>query len=259
MRYRAGALVFALVAAVVLTHAGAAQGIDTAQRAAYRRWCKAIDSNPIVAPVSWYDETDRHSPADLRDAVAGLVSHGPSLLPFLVQELRQETDLMRLRRLFGLLKRVAGIDLPAVGLRLWQLPSSNESLYVLKTRFLNDWDMGQYAHATTLLRTTWTEGPLKQDGSVDPNSTLPLLRFGVFAIPFIAERIERENSPVLFASFLNVTYQMDLYVTFYEHPRTSFSTAQEKLTFVKKWARQNEHRFAGLKALQEQIAALAAK
>ena len=78
-------------------------------RAPYARWRQAVDSNPALGDPFWVS-TDS-GPAELRSAVGDLLSLGPNLTPFLVEEMRSEKDQMRLYQLVILLNAVSGINL----------------------------------------------------------------------------------------------------------------------------------------------------
>jgi hypothetical protein len=258
MRYLVSVLVIACIAVVMFAPVAARQDDDAACRAAYAQWRAAVEAHPQLGDPFWFDSHNQ-GPADLRKAVDNVVSYGPNLVPTLVEELRSEGDHMRVYRLLGLLRRVAGIDLN------FDLKATTgqahywEAVPALKSRFLSKWDAGDYANATVILGAGWKDPGVGTDGSVSPENLGPLLQYGVFAVPFIADKLTRHESPVLFAAFLNVTDHMDEYTRFYKHPGNSFATGQEKAAFMKQWAHDNVHKFSRLKGLQDQIAALAAK
>jgi hypothetical protein len=133
-----------------------------------------------------------------------------------------------------------------------------------KGRFLSQWDSGDYANATVLLRKAWKDpDPTNTVERIDPMSLTPILRYGVFAIPFIAERLEKQNSPGLFAASLNITGVMagetDQYVDYLEKPLRLMPRREQKVAFVKAWAAQNAQKLDKLKTLHESIRSVAAK
>jgi hypothetical protein len=234
------------------------QDPEQAYRASYHRWRAAIDANPALGEAFWLD-TD-NGPAALRNATAGLVSAGPNLVPFIVREFRTETDQLRLYRLMLLLKRVSGISL--------YFNSGEENFYAampkFKARFLSQWDSGDFENATVLLRKAWKDpDPTNAVEKIDPKSLTPFLRYGVFAIPFIAESLEKQNSPELFAAFLNITgiitRETDQYAEYLENPSRFYPTREHKLTFVKGWAAKNLNKVDRLKDLHEKIMSMAAR
>jgi hypothetical protein len=225
---------------------------EQAHRVAYQRWSDTIDAHPTLGVPFWVQT--ENGPADLREAVAALVSYGPNLVPFLVQELRAETDQARMYRLILLLNRVSGINL--------YYNSGEENVYAavatLKARFLRDWDAGNYTNATALLRKSWKEpDPEDKTPRIDPKSITLLRRYGVYAVPFIAETLQGRNSPEMFAAFLIIADQPALYTAYIEDPSASFSTGAQKMAQVKDWARKNERKMDRLKGLHERIRTLA--
>src|ERR1051326_560197 len=85
------------------------QDADAAYAAAYQKWSSAIEANPKLGEAFWL-RTDI-GPADMRSATQELLSFGPNMTPFLVKELRSETDPQRVYRLVLLLNAVSGINL----------------------------------------------------------------------------------------------------------------------------------------------------
>jgi hypothetical protein len=155
-----------------------------------------------------------------------------------------------------LLNRVSGINL--------YYDSGHENFYdaapELKARFLNEWDSGQYGNATVLLRTAWRDpDPANVVERIDPRSISPVRRYGVYAVPFIAESLQKRDSPELFAAFLIITDETDLYARFLENPSQLFPTRDEKLAFVKGWAARNAGKLDKLKDLHENIRSLASR
>jgi hypothetical protein len=234
------------------------QDSDQAYRAAYQRWLDVIDANPALGEAFWLDTGS--GPSALRNATAELVSAGPNLVPFIVREFRTETDQLRLYRLMLLLKRVSGISL--------YFNSGEENFYAampaFKARFLSQWDSGDFENATVLLRKAWKDpDPTDAVEKIDPKRLTPFLRYGVFAIPFIAESLEKQNSPELFAALLNVTGvitgETDQYVEYLENPSRLFPTRDQKLSFLKGWAGRNLNKLDRLKDLHEKIRSVATR
>ena len=229
------------------------QNAESAYAAAYEKWSRAIESNPGLAEPFWL-RTDI-GPTQMRDAVKDLVSFGPNMTPFLVEEMRQETDPLRTYRLVLLLNSVAGINL--------YYDSGGHSVYdasaQLRDRFVDDWDSGKFQNASQLLRGTWQKGQQASASErIDPRKLTQVRRYGVFAIPFIMENIDRTNSPELFAAFLIITGDSDLYAQYLENPSKHFATRDQKLSSIKSWVSKNEKRMDKLKGLHDQIRMLAA-
>jgi hypothetical protein len=130
-----------------------------------------------------------------------------------------------------------------------------ESAPSRRDRFIKDWDSQKYANAVKVLRDSWQEG--KNVTQIDADKLLSVRRYGVFAIPFIIERIEKDNSPELFAAFLSITDNWDLYAQFSED-FSKVASRDQKLLHMKSWASKNEQKMDKLKGLHERVKALAA-
>ena len=220
-------------------------------RAAFEQWRHAIDSNPVLGEPFWVS-TDT-GPAELRSAVGDLLSIGPNLTPFLVEEMRNEKDHLRLYRLVLLLNGVTGINL--------YYGSGEENHYAamprFRDRFIEDWDSGKYFNATALLQATWTHGDETQSSQgIDPKRLTQIRRYGVFAIPFIIESLEKRDSPELFAAFLIIIGERELYAHYLEKPSDFLPERGQKLSYVKGWAGRNERKIDKLQGLPQQIKAL---
>jgi hypothetical protein len=252
MRFLLGALIAWCIAPAMPATARFPQEPDQGYRTAYLQSRSVIEANPALGDPFWL-QTDVGPPA-LRSAVENVLSFGPNLVPFLVDEFRREADRMRLYRLMLLLNRVSGINL--------YFNSGHENFYdavpEFKARFLSEWDAGNYANASVLLRSAWKDPhPGMTVEKIDPNSITQVRRNGVFAVPFIAESLEQGNSAELFAAFLIITGETALYAEYIEHPSRSFLTHDQKLLFVKGWAGKNEKKVDRLKDLHEKIRSLA--
>ena len=229
------------------------QSDDSAYAAAYDRWTRAIESNPGLGQPFWLRSDI--GPSDMRAAVKDLVSFGPNILPFLVKELKEETDSLRLYRLVLLLNAVAGINL--------YYDSGGLSVYdgspQLRDHFIEDWDSGKFLNSTQLLRDAWKKGhQVTTSERIDPRKLTEVRRYGVFAIPFIVENIESTNSPELFAAFLIITGDSDSYAEYLENPSKHFASRDQKLSSIKSWVSKNEKKIDKLKGLHDQIRMLAA-
>ena len=229
-----------------------AQDAERDHQKAYLRWRDAIEANPGLDVSAWL-RTDA-GPLALRSAVEDLIDFGPNLVPFLVKEFRTETDQMRLYRLMFLLDRVGGINL--------YYGSGHENFYdavpEIRTTFLSDWDAGNYARASELLRVIWKEpNPGRVSEKVDPKSLLPLRRYGVYAIPFIAEGLDKQNSAELFAAFLIITGDSNQYSAYIENPAKLRPTREEKRAAIRGWAQNNASKVDKLGPLHEKVASLA--
>lgn len=230
------------------------QDADSTYAAAYERWSRAIESNPGLSEPFWLRSDI--GPTQMRDAVKGLLSFGPNMVPFLVEKLRHETDPLRIYRLVLLLNSVAGINL--------YYDSDVQSVYEgspqLRDRFIEDWDSGKFLNASQMLRGTWQKGQqASAPERIDPKKITQVRRYGVFAIPFIVENIESTNSSELFAAFLIITGNSDLYAQYLESPSKHFATRDQKLSSIKSWVGKNEKKMDRLKGLHDQIRMLAAK
>lgn len=230
------------------------QQIASDCRAAYERWRRAIDSNPALGEPFWVS-TDS-GPAELRSAVADLLSIGPNLTPFLAEEMRNEKDRFSLYRLVLLLNRVSGINVYSAGLD----ENYVKAMPRFRDRFIEDWDSGRYLNATALLQAAWTYGDETRRGEgIDPKRLTEIRRYGVFALPFIIEGLEKHDSPELFAAFLIISGESELYAHYLEKPSDFLPERGQKLSYVKAWAGKNERKIDKLEGLPQQIKALTSR
>jgi hypothetical protein len=229
-----------------------AQKIDPAYKAVYDEWRKQIDANPVLNVPMWLDPDIRLP--ELRKATRNLLSIGPNLTPLVVEELRTETDHFHQYILIHLLDGVSGINL--------YYDSGAENLWdatpALIEQFIAKWDSGIYLKASELLKSEWKD-PV--DGiapkKVDPDSIIPIRRYGVYALPFIVESLNQRNSSAVFAANLIITGESDRYTRYIKSPSAMFRTRNEKLSYIKAWARKNETRFDKLGDLYSRIEAIA--
>src|ERR1041384_1536366 len=132
---------------------------DPSHAAAYENWSRAIDENPTLGESYWL-RTDI-GPPELRSAVGQLLALGPNMTPFLVEQLRNEKDPLRLYRLVLLLNVVSGVNL--------YFASGEKVLYEAPPEFMDcfvaDWDSGRYLSATESLRNSWRE--TRENGTLD--------------------------------------------------------------------------------------------
>jgi hypothetical protein len=237
---------------VLMASPGPTQNVDPAYKAVYDEWRKQWDGIQVSDCEMWV-RPDCGLP-EQRQATRNLLSIGPNLTPFIVDELRTETDHKRRYILMILLDRVSGVNL--------YYGSGVENFWdatpELIKRFIVKWDSDIYLKASELLKNEWKD-PV--DGAapekVDPKSIVPIIRYGVYALPFIFESLNQRNSSVLFAAYLRITGESDQYREYIESPATMFQTRNEKLSHMKAWARENETKFDKLGALHPQIKAIA--
>ena len=255
---RSGLLIFFLgvivLGATLTKSLPTSQSDDSAYATAYDRWNRAIESNPGLGEPFWLRSDI--GPAEMRAAVNELLSFGPNMLPFLVKELRNETDSMRVYRLLLLLNAVAGIN------RYYDSGEQNvfNRSARLRDSFIEDWDSGKFQNATQLLRGAWQKGhQVPTSERIDPREITQVRRYGVFAIPFINENIESTNSPELFAAFLIITGNSDLYAEYLESPSKHFASREQKRSLIKSWVSKNEKKMDKFKGLHDQIRTLAAE
>ena len=86
---------------------------------------------------------------------------------------------------------------------------------------------------------------------------MPLRRYGVYAIPFIAEGLDTQNSAELFAAFLIITGDSNQYSAYLENPAKLQPTREEKRAAVRGWAQENVGKVDRLGPLHEKVTALA--
>ncbi|MEK6299485.1 MAG: hypothetical protein AABO41_02090 [Acidobacteriota bacterium] len=223
-------------------------------RAAYERWRRAVDSYPALTEPHWVSTAN--VPAELRRAVADLLLIGPNLTPLLVEEMRNEKDNFRLYRLMWLLNRVSGIRLFSVG--------GDENTVAAtpryRDRFIEEWDSKTFLRTTELLEATWTyRDEARRSEVIDPKKLLQIRRYGVFALPFIIEGLEKRDSPELLAAFLIIIGEPELYSYYLEKPTDFLPDRAQKLEYVKSWVGKNERRIEKLEGLPQQIKALTSR
>ena len=100
------------------------------------------------------------------------------------------------------------------------------------------------------MRNTWA-GRGQTTDKIDPKRLAQIRRYGVYALPFIIENVERQNSPELFAAFLIITGKSDLYADYLEHPSSRFASREEKLSLLRSWASGNASKVDKLSGLNE--------
>ncbi|MBO0859433.1 MAG: hypothetical protein J2P21_13310 [Chloracidobacterium sp.] len=237
---------------VLMASPGLAQSAYPDYKAVYDEWRRQVDAHPLLSLPPLFPQYIGDS--DLRNATLNLLSIGPNLTPFIVEEIRTETDLHRQNDLMSLLNRVSGVNLYFCinAKNIW-----NAAPALIK-QFIAKWDSGDFLKASELLKSEWKD-PV--DGTapkkIDPCSIIPIRRYGVYALPFIFESLNQRNSSKLFAAYLIITGESDLYAQYIQSPLTMFQTPGEKLSHIKAWARENETKFDKLGALHTQIKAIA--
>jgi hypothetical protein len=231
---------------------GPAQTAYPDYKAVYDEWRRQVDANPQLSLPPLHPKY--MPPSDLRNATLNLLSIGPNLTPFIVEELRTETDLHRQIYLMYLLDRVSGIDL----YHCIDAKYIEDAAAALIKQFIAKWDSGNFLKASELLKSEWKD-PV--DGTapekIDPCSIIPIRRYGAYALPFIFESLNQRNSSKLFAAYLIITGESDQYAQYIKSPSTMFQIRGEKLSHIKAWARENETKFEELGDLYTRIKAIA--
>jgi hypothetical protein len=237
---------------VLMASPGPAQTAYPDYKAVYDEWRRQVDANPQLSLPPLFPQYIG-SP-ELRNATLNLLSIGSNLTPFIVEELRTETDLHRKTYLMYLLDEVSGVN----------LYSCIDAVYVedaapaLIKQFIAKWDSGDFLKASELLKSEWKD-PV--DGTapekIDPCSITPIRRYGVYALPFIFESLNQRNSSKLFAAYLIITGESGQYARYIKSPSTMFQTRGEKSSHIKVWARENETKFDKLGAMHTRIKAIA--
>jgi hypothetical protein len=244
--------VSSMLCLVLMASPGPAQTAYPDYKAAYDEWRRQIDANPYLSLPPLFPQHIGSS--DLRNATLNLLSIGPNLTLFIVEELRTETDLHRKTYLMYLLDHVSGINL----YYCIDAEYIQDAAPALIKQFLAKWDSGAFLKASELLKSEW-KYPVDEitPEKVDPCSIIPMRRYGVYALPFIVESLNNRNSSELFAAYLIITGESELYSEYIESPATMFQTRDEKLSHIKVWARENETRFDKLGDLYIKIKAIA--
>jgi len=230
------------------------QASATRHREAYDAWMKAT----FEIDISFWLSGHRDSPT-FRPLV-NLMEIGPNIAPFLVNELRNERDEKRLHRLCTLIGYLPDIDVLR-GKRLPLRGSFQEAYPASREQFLADWDAGIVTGPTESLRIARRN--IDEDKPVDKfdyQGTLGEVRSsGVYALPFIVETLKQHNSEELFAAFLAVTAQYDLYSLYCKAPREFFVSQPEKIGYVQAWFKANEHRINELTQVHAKLKKLLAE
>jgi hypothetical protein len=171
---------------------------------------------------------------------------------FLMEQLKSEQNNLRIYQVISLLRPTSGI------LLIPDIPF--KALPQFRDQVVEDWASGKFHNATELLKASWTyDDDAARIGTVYPQRLDPILRYGVFALPFIIEELQQRNSPELFAAFLNVSGELDLYALYIEKPNDLLSSRTDKLWFVKAWADENANKLDKLGNLNSRIRALTAQ
>jgi hypothetical protein len=250
--FRTMAVLLVLLFLVLMAASRSAQKVDQDYKVVYDEWHRQMDANPWLDGPQWF-RTDV-GPFGLRNATRNLLSIGPNLTPLIVEELRTETDRYRQFLLIYLLNKISGVNLYyGIGdVYVWDATPE------LIKNFIAKWDSGAYLRANELLATEWKD---PDDGTIsrkiDPNSIVPIRRYGIYALPFIIESLNQRNSSAVFAAYLIITGESDQYAKYIENPSTMFQAQGDKLSHIKAWARNNETKFDKLGALHTRIKAAA--
>jgi hypothetical protein len=237
---------------VLMAASRPAQNVDPDYKAVYDEWRRQMDANPWLDGPQWF--RPEVGPFGLRNATRNLLSIGPNLTPFIVEEFRTETERYRQFILIYLLNKISGINLYfSIGdVYVWDATPE------LIKKFIAKWDSGDYLRASELLASEWKD-PVDRGVSekVDPDSIMPIRRYGIYALPFIIESLKQRNSSAVFAAYLIITDESDQYAKYIENPSKMFQTQDDKLSHIKAWARKNETKFDKLGALYTRIKAAA--
>jgi hypothetical protein len=230
-------LTFAFLLFAPALLAASQEPADTRYHEAYDTWMKkALKLDP-----SWWFSEDRDAP--LFQPLANLKHIGPNITPFLVEELRQERDRNRVYRLCTLLSHLSGID-PLLGKPL-RLGGFLQDQYAdNREEFLAAWDSGAVTNPTDSLRIARQD--IDEDRPVDNfdyrGSLGEVRSCGIYALPFIVGTLKQHNSDELFAAFLAVTAQYNLYTRYCNSPRQLFASHADKIGYLKAWFKANETR-----------------
>jgi hypothetical protein len=228
------------------------QKVEPDYKAVYDEWLRQMDANPQLEITQWF-RPERGS-FGLRNATRNLLSIGPNLTPLVVEELRTSTDRYRQYLLLHLLSKISGITLYfAIG----DVYLEDAAPELIK-KFIAKWDSGAYLRASELLASEWkdtVDGGMPE--KVDPDSIMPIRRYGIYALPFILESLKQRNSSEIFAAYLMIIDEPFLYAEYIENPSKMFRTQGDKLLHIKGWARRTETKCDRLGAIHTQIKAIA--
>jgi hypothetical protein len=250
--FRTLSVLSVLLFLVLMAATRSAQKVEPDYKAVYDEWLRQMDANPWLDGPQWF--RPEVGPFGLRNATRNLLSIGPNLTPLVVEELRTTTDRLHQYILIMLLNKISGINLYfSIGdVYVWDVTP------MLKDQFIAKWDSGVYPRASELLASEWkdtVDGGMPE--KVDPDSIMPIRRYGIYALPFIVESLKQRNSSEIFAAYLIITGESDQYAKYIENPSTMFQTQDDKLSHIKTWARSNETKFDKLGAIYTQIKATA--
>lgn len=214
-----------------------AQKDSRAFRNAYEDWQRVLDGSPISSDPFFFNKDA--GTKEQQDAIKAVLAFGPEAVPDLVLNIRSEGNRMHLYRAIMLLEELAGINV-----YISYNKNIHDEIFVLRDKFLREWDSGDYLEADRVLAKTGGRY-LKKDletEQIDPRSLVNIRYFGIYAMPFIIRGIRDYDSPECYAAFLIITKQREKYAEYISHAKQNQITSSQKMDDVKKWYADNHER-----------------
>ena len=219
-------------------------------RMAYEKWQLVLDKDPGAGGESpslfFYTEGGRQ---ERKEAVRGILRFGPAQLPVLVALMKEETNREHVYRALMLLHELAGIDD-----YLTYRESPQVEAFEIRDEFIRQWESGAFEAPDRILADAGRSF-LRADrsGKKIPAIALDRLRYyGVFGVPFIARAVRVYYSPEMFAAFLIITNQRDVYAEYIENPRL-YPTAAERMENIRMWYEKNREKLEQVPILSSKI------
>jgi hypothetical protein len=225
------------------------EDINLVREQAYQRLIQLIEQERLE-PRFWFPRDDNTNYSITGDLVKALLKDGANTTPFIVEKLRNETNMLRLRVDEQWLYYVAKIGLTP------RSSSGSIPLPELRDQFIREWDSGLYkdpsgriAAVADQFRGDPSAG--RTPGRIDYSTLNPLKYYGVFGIPALIQQLREHNSVQFYAAFQAVTHVgPNDYGKLYKEVLTAHD---EKLAVVKQWWAENSSKFNQLHPLYENI------
>jgi hypothetical protein len=186
----------------------------------------------------------------LRTPVEELFRIGANATPFIVEQMRAETNTWTLYKQYVLLKRIGKINLNLIH---GSNEVGRETRLRLRDEFVHQWDSGVFQRPDGRLalarRQVDEDNPIE---NVDITRLFPFFYHGIYALPYLIRTLKEHNSPELFAAFLSTSGDSD-YSEFRKRPLDLFPSHFEKLARIKEWWNRESTKFNQLHPLYENI------
>jgi hypothetical protein len=213
----------------------------------YMTWTSVLDKLKI-RQQDWL--TTVGEPVEAAAATKELLDVGENLIPVLIEQLRQEEDPEKLYRLSWLFYQVSRIDLR--GRIIGDLREVLRQLPRIRSQFLEEWDSGLYDRAELSLAQLGGLLEGSPEGWINWGRFEEIGYYGIYALPFLIDRIGQSNSTYAFGLFLGRARAPGYQTYFKEYP-TRHVAHQEKIAAIRNWWAENHQNYIQLHPLYEKI------